>query len=98
MAEGAAGGAGSAGADEEPKTILPQSCATDDGDFERMMAKLDQLERQEAAADGRALAAGLSSPHCMISLHERPAVRAHENIQCPHHACMQNGSNVRNLL
>ena len=47
-----------AGVAEEPKTLRQQACATHDGEFERMMAKLDDLERQEAAAHGRASAAG----------------------------------------
>ena len=66
-----------AGAGEEPKTVLPPSCATDDGDFERMMAKLDQLERQEAAAAGRTSAAGQSSSYCCQT-----------SWKCLHHACM----------
>ena len=58
---GAAGNAagGAAGGAEEPKTLRQQACATDDGEFEKMMAKLDAIDRQEAAADGRALSAGL---------------------------------------
>lgn len=72
-AEGAAGGA--VGGAEEPKTLWQQACATDDGEFEKMMAKLDALERQEAAADGRALAAGLLLPvwsHSMAYLLSEP--------------------------
>lgn len=37
-----------------------QGCATDDIDFERMMARFDDLEKQEAAAHNGAVAAGLS--------------------------------------
>lgn len=37
-----------------------QACATDDGDFERMMAHFDELERQEAAQSGGA-SAGIAS-------------------------------------
>ena len=70
---GAAGGA--AGGAEEPKTLRQQACATNDGEFEKMMAKLDALERQEAAADGRASAAGLLLPvwfHSMADLLSEP--------------------------
>lgn len=33
-----------------------QACATDDGDFERMMARFAELEKQEAAQSGKTLA------------------------------------------
>lgn len=66
----AAGGA--AGGAEESNTLQQQACATDDGEFEKMMARFDDRERQEAAADGRASATGLlllpACSHCMADL------------------------------
>lgn len=48
-----------AGAGQTPECLQP-GCATDDGDFERMMARFDDLEKQEAATHNGAVAAGLS--------------------------------------
>ena len=71
VAVGDAAGA-AAGSVEEPNTLRQQACATDDGEFEKMMAKFDDLDRQEAAAAGRALAAGLllltAWSHFLVSL------------------------------
>ncbi len=41
-----------------------QACATDDGDFERMMARFAELEKQEAAQSGKDLA----GMQCMLSV------------------------------
>ncbi|KAA6424750.1 MAG: hypothetical protein FRX49_05417 [Trebouxia sp. A1-2] len=45
-----------------------QACATDDGDFERMMARFAELEKQEAAQSGKGLA---GSPG--VALAQQPA-------------------------
>ncbi len=41
-----------------------QACATDDGDFERIMARFAELEKQEAAQSGKDLA----GMQCMLSV------------------------------
>ena len=64
----------------ETTVDLQHACATDDGDFERMMARFDDLEKQEAAAQNGAVTAGLSwysigaLDFCMVSLCLRSAV------------------------
>jgi len=46
--------------DDRCNTAEQQACATDDGDFEQMMARFDELERQEAAQDST-VSAGMPS-------------------------------------
>ena len=84
-AGGVAGGA--PGGPEDPKTLRQQACATDDGEFEEVMAKFEDLERQEAAAHGRASAAGLLL--LLVLLRGRLAVRTLDNMRCLPHAYKQ---------
>ena len=38
----------------QQQAVQKQPCAMDDGDFERMMARFDELERQEASTQDAA--------------------------------------------
>lgn len=72
---------------EQSTAAQQQACVTDDGDFERMMARFDELEQQEAAQTSSASAgtsvnwmAKWESMHCQTALLD--TCRMH-HIGCP---------------
>ena len=63
--------------DQQAPAMRQQACATDDGDFERMMARFAELEKQEAAQSGK----GLAGMQCTLSV-------LCDNICSPHKLCL----------